>query len=660
MTSLLDWVRGKAKEDGVEFDDEEFAREVAELRSELSADEPEGDVLSIDLPGEAAGAVELFLSRDAIGLDKPVEQDGLMWEPIIREGQWAVRPGGRTGKRRSPLKVVAGKSQNQRKEIGLQDIVDAFDDDAIEFVTVPTSHSNHVLENTGFIKGLKIAEGTVKPKRKDGDKPAQKVKVLMGGYDIKVPSVKEKMTLGTIASRSAGLLYDYVNTESGKSYPVALEHVALTNKPWITGMTAFGRKIKAKVGSTLDTVGLSLSNDEPEDEDFLANDGVLDGIELSDEREDLSWSKDESPNWLRQQVNQLLDQARAKKVAAMRKSKQDSGSMMYVDYQWPPNYRCVEAKPGSALIADTWGDDANFWSAPIEVKDGGVALTDFDKWQALKKDYVPDERPTPTKDQLPLEQETKTSGDEKLSRRELAVRARKARARGESNHAPAGASAAGDSDTKQPPRGGEHMAGQDEQRLSLSDEARQLIEAAEARAKAAEEKAEKLSRDRERDNETLSEMRADRKIDALKTAGFTEDKAFGGLLAYARNVYLADDGEPALQSEHFADDNNKTGELTLSQVVDGFFAAFKRADDGKLLMGEQLSQPPEGTEKPETPEEAAAKEKLSDGKPGGKENGSEETPFAELSREEQDRILAEELADTPLAGMIPVPKGADA
>lgn len=672
MTALLDWLRGKAAEDGVELDDEELA--ALGLADGVDRPAPDGDVLSVELPGEASGAVELFLSRDSIGLDKPVEdKDGLMWEPIIREGQWAVRPGGRTGKRRKPLKVVAGRSKDQRREIGLQDVLDAFDDDAIEYVTVPTSHQNHVLENTGFIKGLKIVDGSVKPKRKDNGSEPQKVKVLMGGYDIKLPQVKERIELGTIASRSAGLLYDYVNTETGKTYPVALEHVALTNKPWITGMTSFGRKVKAKAGSALSVIGLSLADEIDEDQDLLAQDDALEGIELSiGEREDLSWAKDESPNWLRGQINRVLSEARSDKIRKQRQGK-DGKSSLYVEFDYPPNYRCVEAKPGMALISDgyEYGDnEANYWSAPFEVKNGEVKLADFEKWEALKKDYVPDERPAPDKDKLPLAQEQTSSREENLSRLQLAQRARHARGRGEDTSAGAPAASDTSNNTKQPPRGGEHMAGENgATALQLSEEAQRAIEAAEARAAAAEAKVERLSEQTARALASVARSEADARVAKLKADGFTEDKGFGGVLAVARDLYLADDGEPAVQSESFSDEANTTGELSLSDAVDRIFGAFKRGEDGKVLLGEQLTEPTEKTGEAGTEgegkegeskegEAGATGQQLSDGKPGpggteeADEDLSDEANIAKLQKESP--LIAEAL------GLDAVPVGAGA
>ena len=673
---LATLLRKLSTEHGVELSDEELEGLGLDLDDEPSTP-ADVDVLDEVLSGEAAGAVELFLAAPSTAKVDAVEKDGLLWEPIIREGQWAVRPGPGGQKRRSPLRVVAGHSKNQRKQIGLQDVVDAFNDGAIEHVTVPTSHDNKVTENTGFIKALKIAKATVKDKLSGKDKT---VAVLMGGYDIRDPEIKQKITLGTIASRSAGLLYDYVNTESGKRYPVALEHVALTNKPWITGMKAFGRKL-VKAGSAA-PVALSLSDDEPADDDLLAQEDALESIELA-ATNTVTWDKADDPDWLRGQVSCRLDEARAKKIAAM-----PQGVASSLSYDYPPRYRCVKARPGLALISDGWGDGANYWTAPISVVDGEVQLDDnLDNWTPTKQAYISDD--SRSKGFEPGDEPLADDGweapeIERVSAVALAQMARKdkswsgdasnytdeqyarataldrgkdagtakeryglpfktpdgaisaqgvrsaaaalvgarggvkgaspeqkrAAARklltaaakvgvdlGDSIKALAGVKKASGTNTSDdnttPSRGGEHMAGESGATLQLNEEAERRIREAEERARQAEERAERFSADLDVIKADRREALADRNIQALKDLGFTEDKGFSGVLVEVRNLMLADDGGPAVQGDNFADDGNKTGELTLSQALFRVFKAFERTEDGKLKVGESLTQPPE-------------------------------------------------------------------
>lgn len=138
--------------------------EDSELDDLLSQEETSDDDLS-PLDGGAQEAIEVY-SGDIQLAEKA--DDGLRWYPIIRAGQWAVRPGPRGQKVRRKLRIVEGKSKNARQELGLQDLLDAFNDDAVENVTVPVQtgmipgHANLTLQNTGFIPKMKIADMEVK------------------------------------------------------------------------------------------------------------------------------------------------------------------------------------------------------------------------------------------------------------------------------------------------------------------------------------------------------------------------------------------------------------------------------------------------------------------------------------------------------------------
>lgn len=153
---------------------------------------------------------ELFFSSTTA----TVGEDGLIWKPMLPEGFWKVGPNGR------PLKVIAGKSRDPRRAIGMQDIVEAFNEGAVAHVTVPKSHADAVDENTGYVKKLEIRDFNGVP-------------TLFGGHEITDAEIKKKIEEGSIANTSVGLEYDYQRKDNGKTYPVVLRHNALTNRPWL-------------------------------------------------------------------------------------------------------------------------------------------------------------------------------------------------------------------------------------------------------------------------------------------------------------------------------------------------------------------------------------------------------------------------------------------
>src|SRR6185436_5419952 len=353
-TLLLDLAKDRdVKIDAEELDalglTDDDAPPTAEIEHDVEA-------LSSVLPGSASGMAEIFLEAPK---GRVVESGGLLWSPIAMEGQWAMRPDGKGGKTRVPLQLVGGHSANQRRKIGLKDILDNFNDGAVEDVTIPTTHNNGPLENQGYVEKLALVDGKSKGKT---------VKVLMAGENYTNSTAKQKVLEGSARRRSMGLLYDYERTDTGKAYGVALEHVALTPKPWLRGMPKLRRPLAAP--DEVATVSLSLSDDGPSEDDLET---LLSEAASDDDQADflaepaVQWSHEDSPQWLRQQVDEILRDARRKKID----KRKATVSMVEEPVV---SYRCIEAKPGSALIADGWSEGANYWVAAITVADGKVTL----------------------------------------------------------------------------------------------------------------------------------------------------------------------------------------------------------------------------------------------------------------------------------------------
>lgn len=176
------------------------------------------------------------------------EEDGLIWKTILREGTWQMSPGPGQTPVKKPITVTkSGKSDANSLTISMAEIKKHFEAGIIEHVTVPTSHADKVLENTGFVKRLRFG------------KDAKGRATLEAAIDFTEPDVKEKALRGTIPNVSGGVLFDYIHKESGKKYNAALAHVALTPHPWLNGMKPFG----AEASENLQVVAFSEVPDQP-------------------------------------------------------------------------------------------------------------------------------------------------------------------------------------------------------------------------------------------------------------------------------------------------------------------------------------------------------------------------------------------------------------
>lgn len=181
----------------------------------------------VERPIEVGMAEMLFSeSSDAQCFE---DEGGLVWKAALRTGEWAMSPGPNAKPVARPLRVRL-RTEEPTKEIGLENLVEAFRDRAMDHVTVPLSHADRVDENTGFVQDLKV----VPDPQREGEH------VLMAGYRFTEPDIKDKVKRGTIANNSVGVLFNYFRKRDGKKFPQALGHIALTNKPWIDGLTPFG------------------------------------------------------------------------------------------------------------------------------------------------------------------------------------------------------------------------------------------------------------------------------------------------------------------------------------------------------------------------------------------------------------------------------------
>jgi hypothetical protein len=175
---------------------------------------------------EASCMAEIFFED---GEAEEADDDGYVWKTVLREGTWAFSPGQGQEPVKKPITITRfGKSDASKLTISMNEIAKNFREGAKDHVTIPTSHADKVTENTGFVRDVRFK------------KDANNRWVMQAAHDFTEPDVKEKALRGTIANTSAGVLFDYVNKESGKKYGAVLGHVALTNSPWLNGMEPFG------------------------------------------------------------------------------------------------------------------------------------------------------------------------------------------------------------------------------------------------------------------------------------------------------------------------------------------------------------------------------------------------------------------------------------
>jgi len=129
--------------------DETFYSYIEELSEEDLSDLMNEEV---DLSEER----EQVLAELFFGADDAVEEDGLLYKTIFREGTWQYSPGAGQKPVNKPLTVITeGTSSRENLVISMAEIKENFEKGVKDTVTVPLNHDNRPHENTGYIKKIK-------------------------------------------------------------------------------------------------------------------------------------------------------------------------------------------------------------------------------------------------------------------------------------------------------------------------------------------------------------------------------------------------------------------------------------------------------------------------------------------------------------------------
>lgn len=206
------------------------------------------------------------------------EKDGFVIKEVLRTGEWPVIPTG-NGLIKQPLRVVRdGSSSKDDGVLSMAEIVENFKAGAIANPQIPLSddekdHKNLTRLNTGFVRDIWIED-------KDGGS------VLKAKMEFTEPDVKARVLRGTYADVSCGIPWGV--RSRGKEFGSTLEHVAITNRPFIDGLGPFlaaSDKEEAEVevthfGDQTEIVGAETETPEVEVETEKAPETFLEALQV--------------------------------------------------------------------------------------------------------------------------------------------------------------------------------------------------------------------------------------------------------------------------------------------------------------------------------------------------------------------------------------------
>lgn len=253
---------------------------------------------------EASGRmIYLHLSDNTPTTEETVElADGskaaVIWKDGLVEGDYPMTPGP-SGAIDKPMRVIAeGPSDMATRTISMADIIEAHNDaqPAFKYVTIPTTHKDGVLDNTGFVPrpGIRVVERNSK-------------KVMQVALGFTEPDVKGKVQRGTIPDVSVGVFFNWLNKHYKKRYRCAMKHVALTPNPFMGNLDPF----KPVFASDHDEWNEGIPADTPveiytfADEVPAAASPANSGDDDANKGE-IVWNERDGLNWVREEISQAL------------------------------------------------------------------------------------------------------------------------------------------------------------------------------------------------------------------------------------------------------------------------------------------------------------------------------------------------------------------
>lgn len=535
----------KSKSAAVSMSDSQPDTEVLTMETEVNE--------SSEVEEAAEFASEKSLAEIHLSGDDYQEQDGFVVKEILRTGEWGVIPT-KSGLVDKPLRVVKdGISDSKEGIISLSEIVENFNLGAIPNVQIPLSddsddHKNITRLNTGYVRDIWISE--------DENGEAK----LVAKMEFTEPDVKEKVLRGTYSDVSCGIPWSIVSR--GKKYGASLEHVAITNRPFIDGLGPFlaasdnvEEEVEVTHFSMETAVADAVAEVSAEQAPTIPTDGAADfDIEKLDQApvSDAAIADVEAElDALEESVIEAEQNSDGEESLFSTNELASLGSeALTSQLNLPDGYEITDVlyADGEQIFTVRNSIAETSWQVPFQIaSDGtshGVLMAAVEDWIAVAEEEA----------QAPVENSAAPRQVAPMSDLEAAQHLREIRL----------------SDVPEITNEEDNLStlhGEELDRLDLSDEQRAAFQSI------LDENAALAAKTREAD--------ADARISELEEMGLKERPGF---LKLYREVMLSDDGGPAVVV--FSDGSEEKEKLTAVEILDRALEALKD-DEGQVALSDQ-------------------------------------------------------------------------
>lgn len=301
--------------------------------------------------------------------DQPV-----LWKDLMAEGMVARTPG---LKEKVPFKVVPtgrSSSRNGNIVVSMSDLMEAFDAKAFQDVTIPDGHpkpdrvlpdgkvvkGDSALNNTGYVRGLRVVKKTVKGGKDDG----KEIHVLQAGLGFTEPDVAAKVKRGSVPNISAGIWFDHVRKADDRYFRAALNHAALTKGPWMQNLEPFQRAYFADGDDEYEVQELLLDEDKQDENDAK-----------------VIWNEQAAANHIRTAITQALNPQPSPEEQALGVPERPR-AFYYVE-------DVTHNEPNIARVEESYRGRTTNFVVPYKVDDDGkVTVSPQAHWQEGKQAMI--------------------------------------------------------------------------------------------------------------------------------------------------------------------------------------------------------------------------------------------------------------------------------
>lgn len=299
----------------------------------------------------------------------------VLWKDVLVEGTYPMSPGP-GGAVDEPMTVTFdGESDFKTKTISMSDLMLAHEDGAFKYVTVPTTHKDGVLDNTGYVPS---PNGVIKSTR---EKPGVRIierdgkHVFQTALAFTEPDVRGKVERGTIPDCSGGIFFNWLNKATKKKYRAAMKHVALTPVPFMGNLNPFPANFLSDEGyeNVGEEIKVEVYNFDTSTETATAPDKTTN----SDNTAEIVWKEESGFRFVQNALNTALNPEQ---------DPSSDGRPM----QPRPYYSVQDISDGNtALVEEYFKGENKRFVIPFEKKDdGSISVGPSIRWVEVREAMI--------------------------------------------------------------------------------------------------------------------------------------------------------------------------------------------------------------------------------------------------------------------------------